>query len=223
MKQALGYTRLSKDEEGSISLDYQRAAIEQYCQAHDLTLVGVESDNGISGKSIAARPAVQRVLQAVDTNAVDCVVVFRSDRMSRDGMESLQIEKLFLQRGVDYLSTSEGNLTGGSVDDTFMSFIRAGLNQRERQLISLRVKQALQRKREKGERLGGGIRYGWKVTAKQMVPDADEHRAVALVKHLQSLGYSTRQIVQVLEQEGVRTRKGTCFHKTQIIRILKVA
>lgn len=32
MKTALGYLRISKEEEGSVSLDYQRAEIEKYCQ-----------------------------------------------------------------------------------------------------------------------------------------------------------------------------------------------
>lgn len=75
--------------------------------------------------------------------------------MSRDGIESLQIEKLFLPRGVEYLSCTEGNLAADSVDDEFMSFIRVGPNQRERKVIALRTRQALQRKREKGERIGG--------------------------------------------------------------------
>src|SRR5208337_4945926 len=107
MKTALGYRRISKDEENSVSLDYQGAEIEKYCQAHGLLLTGIEEDNGISGKSIKARPGVQRVLLAVDTQAVDAVVIFKSDRMSRDGMESLQIEKLFLRKGVQYLSVTE--------------------------------------------------------------------------------------------------------------------
>ncbi len=55
-----------------------------------------------------------------------------------------------------------------------MSFIRAGLNQRERKLISLRTKAALQRKAEKGERIGGRPRYGYKVVNGEMLKDAQE-------------------------------------------------
>ncbi len=51
MKQAVGYVRLSKDDENSISTDYQRAEIKKYCKAHDLCLIGMECDNGVSGKS----------------------------------------------------------------------------------------------------------------------------------------------------------------------------
>ncbi|MBM3303358.1 MAG: recombinase family protein, partial [Deltaproteobacteria bacterium] len=116
MRTALGYARISKDEEGSVSLDYQRAEIERLCSREGLTLVGIECDNGISGKALSNRPGVQRVLQVVDERTVDAVVVFKSDRISRDGIESLQIEKLFLRRGVQYLSVTEGCLTSESVD-----------------------------------------------------------------------------------------------------------
>jgi site-specific DNA recombinase len=223
MKRALGYSRISKDEEGSVSLDYQRVEIERYCQAHGLLLTGIEEDNGISGKSIKARPAVQRVLQAVDSQAIDCVVVFKSDRMSRDGIESLQIEKLFLRKGVDYFSVTEGCLTSESVDDEFMRFIRAGLNQRERKLIALRTRQALQRKKEKGERIGGRPPYGWTVINGELVSEPKEQEAIARMMALQAKGYTTREIVKALKEEGIRTRRGTDFSQTQVVRILRAA
>ena len=166
---------------------------------------------------------MQRVLQAVDDKRVDSVVVFKSDRMSRDGIESLQIEKLFLRKGVDYLSVTEGCLTSESVDDEFMRFIRAGLNQRERKLIALRTRQALKRKREKGERIGGRPRYGWRVVNGALVSDPEEQRAIDRMKSLHAKGHTTREIVQALKEDGVRTRKGTYFTQTQIVRVLRAA
>jgi site-specific DNA recombinase len=223
MKTALGYVRISKDEEGSVSLDYQRAEIEKLCQRERLSLVSIEADEGISGKSLANRPGVQRVLQAVDDRTVDAVVVYKSDRVSRDGLESLQVEKLFLKRGVSYVSTTEGNLTADSVDDEFMRFIRAGLNQRERKLIGLRTRQALQRKREKGERIGGRPRYGWQVVDGELVPEPEEQRAIRRMQELQGQGYSQREVCRALEKEGILNRKGRSFAQNQISRILRAA
>jgi len=223
VKKALGYKRISKEEEGSVSLDYQQAEIRKLCQANDLTLLSVECDEGISGKSLANRPGIQRVLRAVDQRTVDAVVVYKSDRVSRDGLESLQVEKLFLKRGVAYLSCTEGNLTSDSVDDEFMRFIRAGLNQRERKLISLRTRQALKRKREKGERVGGRPAYGWQVINGKLVPEPSEQRVVCRIRELQGMGYTTRGIGKALHEEGYRTRKGTCFNQTQVLRVLRKA
>jgi len=59
MKRAMGYIRISKDEDGIVSLDYQRAEIEKLCEARWLKPVSIEADEGISGsrdQSKACRP-----------------------------------------------------------------------------------------------------------------------------------------------------------------------
>jgi len=222
MRRAIGYMRISVEDDRSISLDYQEAAIREYCERTGMTLLRIECDEGISGETIRKRPAVQRVLQAVETQEVDAVIVFKSDRMSREGIESLQIEKLMLREGVDYLSVTEGNLCGDGVDDEFMRFIRAGLNQRERKLISLRTRTALQRKKVKGERLGRP-RFGWKVVNGELVLVPEEQEAINRMIALKAKGYSTREIVRALEREGFRARTGRPFNQTEVCRVLRAA
>lgn len=104
-----------------------------------------------------------------------------------------------------------------------MRFIRAGLNQRERKIISLRTREALQRKREKGERIGGRPAYGWMVQDGKLVPDPAEQTAITRMKELKGKGYSVSEILQALKEERICTRKGTLFTKTQVLRILKAA
>ena len=138
-------------------------------------------------------------------------------------METLQVENLMAQRGIAYFSTTEGRLACDSVDNEFLSFIRAGLNQRERKLISLRTKTALARKKERGERIVGRPPYGWKVENGEMVAHEEEQYAITRMKALQAKGYSTREVVEALKQENIRTRKGTWFNQTQVCRILAKA
>lgn len=220
---ALGYARISKDEEGSVSLDYQKAEIEKLCEVRGLRLLRIEEDSGISGKFIKNRPGVLRVLRAAEAQEIDVVVTYRSDRMSRDGIESLQIEKLFLRQGVEYLSVTEGCLTSESVDGEFMRFLRAGLTERERRLVAMRTRQALQRKRERNERIGGRPCYGLRVVSGELVPEPREQEAIARMRVLHGKGYSSREIFRALEEEGYRTRKGTLFTQTQVMRILRAA
>jgi len=220
---ALGYCRISKEDDKSISLDYQRAEIEQYCQREGLCLIGMETDEGISGKSLKNRPGVQRLLAAVDNGECDALVVFKSDRLSRDGMDSLRIENMLLKKGTTYLSVTEGNLAADAPDDEFMRFIRAGLNQRERKVVAMRTRYALARKRERGERIGGRPPYGWTVIGGQLVREPKEQETIGRARALQAKGYSTREIVKALAAEGYRTRKGTLFTQTQVMRLLKAA
>jgi len=83
------------------------------------------------------------------------------------------------------------------------------------------TRQALQRKRERGERIGGRPAYGYHVIDGAMVEHPEELAAIARMKALKTKGYSEREIVQALQDEGIRTRKGTWFVRNQVVRILK--
>jgi site-specific DNA recombinase len=219
---AIGYIRISKEEEGSVSLDYQKTEIRKLAKAKGYKLIRIEKDNGISGATIAKRPGVQCVLKAVDSQEIDALIVYKSERMSRDGMESLQIEKLLLQRQVKYLSVVEGEINNGSVDDEFMQFIRAGLNQRERKLIAIRTSQALKRKKEKGEHVGRP-RYGYRAVSKVLIEDKKEQATIKKILALKDQGASLRGIARKLTEDGVFSRSNKPFAASQIRSILTAA
>jgi DNA invertase Pin-like site-specific DNA recombinase len=83
---AIGYVRVSSEEQRrkGVSLDAQREKIRAYCDLNDLELVRIEADEGVSGKTISARPAVQRVLRAAKRKEADVVVVYKIDRLARN-------------------------------------------------------------------------------------------------------------------------------------------
>ena len=83
------YTRKSTEEglnQEFNSLDAQREAAEAYIlsQKHDgWTLVPTQySDGGYTGANIE-RPGVRKLLADIDASKVDCVVVYKVDRLSR--------------------------------------------------------------------------------------------------------------------------------------------
>jgi site-specific DNA recombinase len=83
------YTRKSTEEgleQAFNTLQAQREAAEAYVQSQRQTgWVAVEEhydDGGFSGANLE-RPAMQRLLAAIDTGSIDCVVVYKVDRLSR--------------------------------------------------------------------------------------------------------------------------------------------
>src|SRR5579862_8434539 len=83
------YTRKSTDEgldQDFNSLDAQREAAEAFIksQKHQgWTLVRTQyNDGGFSGASLD-RPALQQMLKDVDSGKIDCIVVYKVDRLSR--------------------------------------------------------------------------------------------------------------------------------------------
>ena len=63
----LGYCRVSTQEQAAsgLSLAAQRRRLDAYCHAHELTLLRVEEDAGISARKTTNRPALQRALKAL--------------------------------------------------------------------------------------------------------------------------------------------------------------
>lgn len=218
MTRAIGYARLSKANEKSVSIEYQIEAIQKLAQEKGFDLVDVQIDYGISGAEMSNRPGVQAVLKAVEAHKVDAVLVYRSDRLSRNGIEGLIARQLFDRNGVQYWSVTEGLLKYD-----IMGFVQEGMSREERKKISERTKQALAHKKAQGQRIGCQLPYGNKVEKGTVIVIDSEQALVALIHRLHISGLSLRKIVDSVNAAGHRTRKGTAFGLTQVVRILKKA
>ncbi len=106
---ALGYARVSTDEQAreGVSLDAQRSRIRAYCEAKDLELVDMLTDDGISGKTLE-RPALRELVARCERGEVRNVVVVKLDRLTRRTRDLLAlVDDLFLARHIELNSVSE--------------------------------------------------------------------------------------------------------------------
>lgn len=103
-----GYARVSTDNQlENYSIDEQTARLEAYCAAKGWTLLHTYIDGGYSGGN-TDRPALQEMLQAIRDNAIDAVVVYKLDRLSRSQKDTLTlIEDELLAHGTDFVSINE--------------------------------------------------------------------------------------------------------------------
>ena len=91
------YTRKSTEEgleQAFNTLDAQREAGEAYVQAqrHEgwVCLPDRYDDGGFSGGNLD-RPAMRRLLSDIEAGKVDCVVVYKVDRLSRSLMDFARV------------------------------------------------------------------------------------------------------------------------------------
>ncbi len=115
------YTRKSTDEglnQEFNSLDAQREAGEAYIlsQRHaGWTLVPNEySDGGYTGANIE-RPGVKQLLADIEARKVDCVVVYKVDRLSRSLIDFSKMMELFEKHGVCFVSVTQQFNTNSSL------------------------------------------------------------------------------------------------------------
>jgi site-specific DNA recombinase len=138
------YTRKSTDdglEQDFNSLDAQRECAEAYIlsQRHEQWTVVPEryDDGGFTGANID-RPALQKLLSDAQAGRIDCVVVYKVDRLSRSLLDFARIMEVFDKRNVSFVSvTQQLNTTspmGRLTLNVLLSFA-----QFEREIISERT------------------------------------------------------------------------------------
>ncbi|WP_181158434.1 recombinase family protein [Leucobacter massiliensis] len=77
------YLRQSVARDDSISIELQEIAGRDYCAQHGYDVVAVEIDEGISGRTWTKRPAVQRVIDMIESREADVIVLWKWSRLSR--------------------------------------------------------------------------------------------------------------------------------------------
>ena len=223
MKKAIGYVRVSTTEQAieGISLDNQKAKIRAYCGLNDLELVSIIEDAGKSGKNLN-REGIQELLRNVKSKAIDAVIVYKLDRMSRKVMDTLILIETIEKASITFHSLNEKIDTGTAIGRFFLN-ITASLAQMERDLISERTKDALQMKISNGKR-AGQIPYGWRLSddGDTLIMHQKEQEAISLIKRLHEKGYSYRAICIELKKAGHKPI-GKIWHPKTIGSVLRRA
>ena len=222
MTRVVAYCRVSTEEQASsgVSLAAQEQKLRAYCLAMDLELVAVESDAGVSAKTLD-RPALARALAALDSGAADALVVVKLDRLTRSVRDLADLLE-------QYFSADHGLISLGESVDTRTAAGRLVLNvmtsvaQWEREAIGERTSSALQHMKAQGKRVGA-VPYGYELAedGETLVPNETEQAVIARARELRDGEFrSLRMVSALLANEGVFSRKGTRFDPQQIARMI---
>ncbi len=206
---AIGYVRVSTRDQADngSSLAAQRAKIEAYAVMHDLQLVEVITDAGLSAKSLD-RPGMTRLLGLIRRRAVSVVVVAKLDRITRSVRDLGELVDLFKRSGVEFASVGDHIDTSTAAGRLVLN-VMGSVTQWEREAIGERTSEALQALRAQGRRISRHAPYGFRSdgNGRWVVDDAEQH-AIGLIFRLRATGLSLRQIAAELEREGFRSRTG---------------
>ena len=214
----IGYIRVSSEEQATqgISLDAQRAKIEAYAMTKDLILVGIVEDAGRSAKDLR-RPGVQKVLSMTKRREVDAVIITKLDRMFRSTVDALNTAQDFDRRGVALHSIGESLDTQSAMGKFFFT-LTAALAEMERGLVGERTRAALARKRDKGEKTGGGVPYGFDAVDGKLVRNAAEQKIKARIARLRKAGKSLQKVADALNADGITAKEGGAWTSIQVSR-----
>jgi DNA invertase Pin-like site-specific DNA recombinase len=162
------YTRKSTEEgldQEFNSLDAQREAAEAYIQSQKhlgwILVPGRYDDGGFSGGNLE-RPALQQLLKDIGAGQVDCVVVYKVDRLSRSLLDFSRLMDRFDQRSVSFVAVTQQFNTTTSLGRLTLNILLS-FAQFEREIISERTRDKMSAARKKGKWVGGTPVLGYDV------------------------------------------------------------
>ncbi|MCK4412647.1 MAG: recombinase family protein [Candidatus Eisenbacteria sp.] len=210
------YTRKSTDEgleQEFNSLDAQREAGEAFIASQRgegwTCLPDRYDDGGYSGGNME-RPALKRLMADIAAGQVDCVVVYKVDRMSRSLLDFARIMGALEKSGISFVSVTQQFNTTSSMGRLTLNILLS-FAQFEREIISERTRDKIAATRRKGLWSGGRPVLGYDIDPRgcRLMVNEDEAARVRWIFELYLEHESLISTIRVLDERGWTNKRWT--------------
>ncbi len=201
-------------------LDYCMKFIERNSE-NGWVHVGTYTDAAVSGTTVE-REQLTRLRQQVKAGALDYVVVYKLDRLSRDLTDFAVLMKEFIAHGVTFVSATQA-LEAHTPEGKFSMNMMAVVADYEAAMIRARIRDKLRATRAQGLWVGGRPPIGYTKSKKGLRVHAKEAETVRYIYERFLQGETMRTIARNLNQGGheVRTRTSGKWTGPYVRRVLK--
>ena len=231
-------TRRKSTEEGLDqeynTLDAQRdsgkASVRSQAQEGWECLSDRYDDGGFTGGNMD-RPALKRLMADIEAGKVDCVVVYKVDRLSRSLLDFAKMMEVFEKHRVSFVSVTQQFNTSTSMGRLVLNVLLS-FAQFEREMISERTRDKIAATRRKGKWSGGMPLLGYDVDPRgsKLIVNEDEAVHVRAIVELYLEHQALMPVIQEVDRRGWvnkrwTTRKGhdrggKQFTKTSLYKLL---
>jgi DNA invertase Pin-like site-specific DNA recombinase len=232
------YTRKSTEEglnQDFNTLEAQREAAEAYIrsQLHAGWIVLAEryDDGGYTGANLE-RPALRRLLADIAAGRIDCVMVYKVDRLSRSLLDFARLMEIFERRQVSLVSITQPLNTTSSLGRLTLNILLS-FAEFERQMIADRTRDKMAAARRKGKWVGGTPVLGYDIVVGggKLVVNPEEARRVQEIFALYLQHRSLDGVLDEMENREWTTKRwrtrdgqehpGRPFTKASLGRLLR--
>jgi len=231
------YTRKSTEEgleQEFNTLDAQREAAEAFILSQKAegwrAIAEYYDDGGFTGGNME-RPALKRLLADIEAGQVDCVIVYKVDRLSRSLLDFARMMEVFDRQGVSFVSVTQQFNTTHSMGRLTLNILLS-FAQFEREIIGERTRDKMAAAKRKGKWVGGHPVLGYDIDpdgGRLIVNDDEAERVrdifalyaeyqalLPTVRELQRCGWATKRWTT---RKG-RERGGRAFSKSALQHLL---
>ena len=212
------YIRVSHEEQvlHGVSLESQKEALTAYAKAHNMQIVDVYADEGITArKALNKRLQFQRLIKDVQAGKVDLILVTKLDRWFRNIKDYHNTQEILERHNCNWRTIYENYDTSTSSGRLHIN-IMLSVNQDECDRTSERIKAVFKHKKDKKEATTGAMPLGYKVVNKKIVKD---EALAPLVNDV--FDYFEAHNNKCGTVNYINDKYGTTYHYNTIARMLK--
>ena len=219
------YTRKSTDEgldKEFNTLDAQRAACEAYItsqRAEGWVLVRDHYDDGGYSGGTLERPALKRLMADIEQDRIDCILVYKIDRLSRSLMDFAKLVEVMDAHGVTFVSITQSFNTTTSMGRLTLNILLS-FAQYEREIIGERIRDKVAASKARGMWMGGKVPLGYDVVARKLIINEAEAPRVRRVFEFFAETGSGVETVRRLHAEGAASKTGRPLNKGDVYKLL---
>ena len=210
------YTRKSTEEgleQEFNTLDAQREAAEAFILSQRregwIALPELYDDGGFTGANMD-RPALTKLIHAVEAGELDCVVVYKVDRLSRSLLDFTRLLSVFDKHKVSFVAVTQQFNTSTSLGRLTLNILLS-FAQFERELIGERTRDKMSAARRKGKWVGGCPVLGYDLDpdGKRLLVNEEEAKRVRTIFALFEKHRSAQPTLAEIERRGWRLKSWT--------------
>ena len=213
------YARYSSDNQRSESIDAQIRAMQEYCKHKNYVIVETYIDEAKTATT-DKRPSFQQMIKDSENKTFDILLVHKLDRFARNRYDSAIYKRELKKNGVsvysvlERLDDSPESIIMESVLDGFAEYYSKNL---ARETMKGMKETALQCKHTGGK---APLGYDIDPITRKLVINEYEAESVRIIFDMYSKGYGYAPILEVLNAQGRKTKKGHAFLKNSLNSIL---
>lgn len=212
------YIRVSHEEQvlHGLSLESQKKALTAYAKAHNMQIVDVYADEGITArKALNKRLQFQRLISDVQAGKIDLILVTKLDRWFRNIKDYHNTQEILERHNCNWRTIYESYDTSTSSGRLHIN-IMLSVNQDECDRTSERIKAVFEHKKHQKEATTGAMPLGYKVVDKKIVKD---EALAPLVNDV--FDYFEAHNNKCGTVNYINDKYGTRYHYNTIARMLK--
>ena len=218
------YIRVSTEEQvkEGYSISAQKQRLKAFCIAQDWTVSGMYVDEGISAKDMN-RPQLQQMIKDIENGVIDCVLVYRLDRLTRSVRDLYLLLDTFDKYDCKFKSATEVYDTTTAMGRMFITIV-AALAQWERENLGERLRMGTYEKVSQGKYAHNIRPFGYDLDLKtsKLTIREDEAKTVRLIVDLYlNKGMGAHRICKHLNERGIGTRDGNAWSDGTLMPLLK--